>query len=45
MIIWVKMNDEEIIALLDSALLTDEEMQNPESWKDFEDPLPEWEIV
>ena len=44
-IIWVKMNDEEIIALLDSALLTDDEMQNPESWKDFEDPLPEWEIV
>ncbi len=45
-IIWVNMNNDEIIALLDKALLTEEEMSHPELWNDFEDPVPKWwEII
>lgn len=41
------MEKEEIIKRLDECLLTDEEMENEDMWKDFEDPFPEeWnEIV
>jgi len=44
-IIWVDMDKNHIIKLLDKALLTDEEMKNPEEWKNFEDPLPIWNIA
>ena len=38
------MDEASITAMLDSALLTDEEMQDPETWKNFEDPLPVWQV-
>lgn len=41
-IIWVDMNEESIIQLLDDALLSDEEYSNPDTWKDFNDPFPAW---
>ena len=43
-VIWVKMNNQEIEKLLDYALLTDEEMNKPEKWSEFEDNLPKWFI-
>ncbi|MCH2188323.1 GTP-binding protein [Candidatus Gracilibacteria bacterium] len=43
-IIGVDMDEASITAMLDSALLTDEEMQDPETWKNFEDPLPVWQV-
>ncbi len=44
-VIWVDMNNDEIIWFLDYALLTKEEMENPEIWKNFSDPLPKWQII
>jgi hypothetical protein len=38
------MNKDEIIKILDEALLNDEEMKNPENWKYLNDPLPRWEV-
>lgn len=43
-VIWVKMNNQEIEKLLDYALVTDEEMNKPEKWSEFEDNLPKWFI-
>lgn len=43
-IIWVEMDKEEIIKILDEALLTDEEMKNPKNWKNLSDPLPKWMV-
>ncbi len=43
-VIWVKMDNQEIEKLLDYALVTDEEMNNPEKWSEFEDNLPKWFI-
>ena len=43
--IGVAMNQPELEATLDAALLTDEEMAMPPArWLLFEDPLPSWEI-
>jgi len=36
------MDEEHITLLLDKALLSDEEYNNPDSWKDFTDPFPTW---
>jgi len=44
-VIWVKMDNEEIKKLLDYAILTDEEMEKPESWINFKDNLPSWDII
>lgn len=41
-IIWVDMDKQEIIKLLDSALLTDEELNSPEDWTNYLDPFPAW---
>lgn len=41
-VIWVNMNEEAIQKLLDSALVTDEEFQNHEDWKNYNDPFPAW---
>ncbi len=42
--IGVEMNREQIEANLDAALVTDAEMAaGPEHWRQFEDPLPNWE--
>ncbi|MBT5346435.1 GTP-binding protein [bacterium] len=42
-IIGIKPNKEEITKSLDACLLTDEEMQmDPNEWKNFSDPFPEW---
>lgn len=41
-IIWVQMDKDEIIQMLDRALLTKEEMENTESWKNMKDTLPAW---
>ena len=42
--IGVAMNRQEIEAVMDAALVTDEEMAaGPEHWRQFEDPLPSWE--
>lgn len=41
-IIWVEMDKEKIISMLDSALLTQEELQHPETWKNMKDVFPEW---
>jgi len=43
-VIWVKMDNQEIEKLLDYALVTDEEMNEPEKWSEFEDNLPKWFI-
>ena len=39
------MDIEEITQMLDSALLTSEEINQPEMWHTFHDPLPKWEIL
>jgi hypothetical protein len=39
------MDENQIHQYLDYALLSDEEMNNQENWKNFEDPLPRWEVV
>ena len=36
------MNEEEVRKILDCALVTDEEFNNPESWSKFTDLLPAW---
>jgi hypothetical protein len=42
-IITIADNQSEIEDLLDSALLTDEEMtEGPEAWKDYTDNFPHW---
>jgi G3E family GTPase len=42
--IGVEMDREAMEAKLDAALVTDEEMAaGPEHWRQFEDPLPNWE--
>jgi len=40
------MDKESILACLDKCLLTKEEMENPDSWAQFEDPFPEdWQKI
>ena len=42
--IGVEMDQAAIEAVLDEALVTDDEMSaGPEYWLNFEDPLPSWE--
>jgi hypothetical protein len=41
-IIGVNMDADEIIQMLDAALLTGEELKNPESWKRMKDVFPQW---
>jgi len=41
-IIWVGMNNQAIIDMLDRALVTDEELENPESWNKMKDDFPAW---
>lgn len=41
-VIGVDMDKDEVKKILDSALITDDEYQNPDSWKNFTDPLPAW---
>jgi len=41
-VIWVKMDKDEIIKLLDYALLTDEEMLDSKKWIEYSDELPKW---
>ncbi len=41
-IIWVNMDNDSIIELFDSALLTAEELKNPESWNKMKDMFPQW---
>ena len=41
-LIWVGMDQEEITKILEEALVTEEEYNNPDSWKDFKDTLPAW---
>lgn len=41
-LIGVDMDQAEITELLSAALLSDEEMKNPDSWKDLKDPFPAW---
>ena len=36
------MDEKTVTKILDDALLTDEEYADPDSWKDFNDPLPAW---
>jgi hypothetical protein len=37
------MDEQHLHAMLDGCLLSDKEMAGgPESWKQFEDPLPPW---
>ena len=44
--IGVDMDRDDTEAVLDAALVTDEEMvSGPESWIRFEDPLPPWEMA
>ncbi len=40
--IGVNMQQEKIISMLDSALLTKEELNDRESWKNMKDVFPEW---
>jgi hypothetical protein len=44
-IIGVDMDKKEIEEMLDYALLTEKEMSHPEKWKNFTDPLPQWESI
>lgn len=44
-IIWVDMDKEEIIQLLDSALLTQEEMKHQKNWENMKDPFPAWVLL
>jgi G3E family GTPase len=44
-IIGIHINESEITKLLDTALLTDEELAHPELWSSFKDTLPEWQIA
>lgn len=40
------MDKEAILSLLESCLLSDEEMDlGPEGWEEFEDPFEHWEIM
>lgn len=41
-IIWVGMDKKNILAMLDSALLSKEELKNPESWIVMKDDFPAW---
>ncbi len=42
--IGIKLDSEEVRALLDAALLTDEEFtEGPSAWADYPDPFPVWE--
>ncbi|WP_428390164.1 zinc metallochaperone GTPase ZigA [Mucisphaera sp.] len=42
--IGIEMNREQLVADLDEALITDEELKaGPEAWRQFEDPIPSWE--
>lgn len=41
-IIGVNIDKTEITKLLDSALLTQEELNHPEGWEDYNDPFPTW---
>ena len=41
-IIWVDMDKEHILAMLDAALLSKEELKNPESWSEMKDSFPAW---
>lgn len=44
-IIGVGMDEDKITKLLDSALLTEDELNNFDSWSSFLDPLPAWQII
>ncbi|MDP2090306.1 MAG: GTP-binding protein [Candidatus Gracilibacteria bacterium] len=44
-VIGVKMDNDEIISILDEALLTEEELKTPENWIHFNDPLPIWQLA
>jgi hypothetical protein len=39
------MDKEEIIQLLDSALLTQEEMKHQKNWENMKDPFPAWVLL
>ena len=41
-IIGVNMNEIHITHMLDSALLTADELSRPESWKKMKDVFPQW---
>jgi G3E family GTPase len=42
-LIGIEMNKEQLTKMLDSCLLTDEEMKlSPEVWKTYYDPFPKW---
>ena len=41
-LIGVNMNKEEIMNILNEALVTSEEYDNPDTWKDFQDIFPAW---
>jgi G3E family GTPase len=43
-VIWIHIDQKAIEKILDFALLTDEEMQDENTWKDMFDPLPKWEM-
>ena len=42
MIIGVDIDEEKITEMLDDALISDEEYDHPETWANFNDPLPAW---
>ena len=41
-IIWVDMDNQAIIDMLDGALITDDEAEDPESWSKMNDIFPAW---
>ena len=41
-IIGVDIDEEKITEMLDDALISDEEYDHPETWANFNDPLPAW---
>jgi len=41
-IIGVDMDESSVMQMLDYALVTDEQYNSPETWKDFIDPFPIW---
>ena len=44
--IGIAMDEKKLRSLLESVLLSDDEMaEGPERWKDYEDPLPSWFVT
>ncbi len=41
-IIWVWMDEKVVKEILNSSLVTDEEFNDPDSWKSFIDQFPAW---